>query len=76
MTAADRVSNILTEDVLSISQARDELAEIMGKEINKVTVWRWLKDGCRGVKLEGVRMGEQWFTSRQALTRFITERSK
>jgi hypothetical protein len=35
------------------------------------TVIRWVRRGCRGVRLEAVRVGGRWVTSREALDRFV-----
>ena len=69
------VSRILTEDVVSVSEARGEIASITNKRPDKATIIRWFKRGVGGVKLEHVRLGNQYFTSRQALTRFIEART-
>lgn len=74
-TPADSVSRILTEDVLTISQARNELAAITLQRPDKATMTRWIHRGVGGVKLEAVRLGVQLLTSRQALTRFIEART-
>ena len=70
------VNRILTEDVLTLSQARKELASITGKRPDKATITRWIHRGCGGVKLDAIRLGVQLFTSRQALTRFIEARTQ
>ncbi len=41
----------------------------------RTTVLRWITDGCRSVsgqivRLEGVRVGRSWYTTRQAVERF------
>lgn len=75
--AAEVVSRILTEDVLSLSQARAELANITGQRPDKATMTRWIHKGVGGVKLEAIRLGgRDIFTSTQALTRFIEARTK
>ena len=42
-----------------------------GKKLHVKTVHRWLHHGCRGVRLEGLRIGEAWYTTRPALQRFF-----
>lgn len=74
-TSQKVVSQILTEDVLSLSDARKELASITGRRPDKATMARWIHRGVGGTKLEAVRLGVQLFTSRQALTRFIESRT-
>ena len=71
------VSRILTEDVLSLQQARTELANITGVRPDKSTLTRWILRGVGGIKLEAIRLGgRNIFTSTQALTRFIEARTR
>ena len=35
------------------------------------TGWRWIKRGCRGVRLETVLVGGRRFTSTEAIARFV-----
>ena len=73
----EAVSRILTEDVLSLEQARAELSRTLGTRVDKSTICRWIHRGAFGVKLEAIRLGgRSIFTSTQALNRFIVERSK
>ena len=74
--ASATVSRILTEQVLSLSQARSELANITGKRPDKATMTRWIHRGVGGTKLEAIRLGgRDLYTSLQALTRFIEART-
>jgi hypothetical protein len=46
-----------------------------GKKTHLSTLLRWISRGCRGpagalVRLEGIRIGNRWHTSREALQRF------
>jgi Protein of unknown function (DUF1580) len=72
---AEAVSRILTEDVLTLSQARAELSQIAGHRPDKATLTRWIHRGVGGVKLDAIRIGRQILTSRQAITRFIQART-
>ncbi len=80
MTAATKtikkdVQQILTEDVLSLTEARAEIASITGTRPSKPTLTRWCHRGVRGIKLGHIRLGSQIFVSRQSLTRFIEART-
>ncbi|QDV23037.1 DUF1580 domain-containing protein [Aureliella helgolandensis] len=75
-SAESTVSKVLSEDVLTLAQARSELFKISGKRPDKATMTRWIHRGVGGVRLEAVRLGCQLFTSRQALTRFIAARTE
>ncbi|MCC9602884.1 DUF1580 domain-containing protein [Stieleria sp. JC731] len=64
--------NLLTEDVISLTEARNFLPEVRGQKRPHVsTVWRWSLRGVGGVKLETVKIGSRIVTSKQAVTRFI-----
>lgn len=69
------VQRILSEEILTLSDARHELAEVLGYRVDKSTLFRWCLRGVGGVKLDHVRIGNRILTSRQALTRFIEERT-
>jgi hypothetical protein len=73
--AVDTVAKVLSEDVLTLKQAAVELSGISGKRPDKSTIFRWISRGIGGVKLDGVRLGRDWLTSKQAITRFIIARS-
>src|SRR5262245_36421156 len=42
-----------------------------GRPTHLSTVVRWKDRGVRGVRLEAVRLGGRWVTSREALARFV-----
>lgn len=74
--AEQAVSRILSESVITIPQAIKEIQEVTHIRTNRATLHRWIRHGCRGVKLEVVRLGGRHIlTSREALTRFLTERT-
>ncbi|HBJ36632.1 MAG TPA: hypothetical protein DDZ51_18125 [Planctomycetaceae bacterium] len=75
-TIQKTVSQILTEDVLTLQDARREIASATGRRPDKCTIYRWCLKGVGGTKLEHIRLGDRILTSRQAITRFITARSK
>jgi hypothetical protein len=71
----ESVNRVLAEDVIGLSDARKELHSITGKRPDKATLTRWIHRGIGGTKLEAVRLGNALYTSRQALTRFIEQRT-
>ncbi len=73
--SSDAVSRILSEDVLTLTQARAELSQIAGRRPDKATMARWIHRGVGGVRLDAIRLGREYLTSRQALTRFIAART-
>ena len=74
--ASSVVSQLMTEDVIPLDDARKELQELTGVRMCKATIWRWAMRGCGGTKLETFRVGRALMTSRQAVTRFIHARSR
>ena len=75
-TTESTVSRILTEDVLTLQDARTEIFRATGRRPDKTTLYRWCLRGVNQTKLEHIRLGDRILTSRQAITRFIAERSK
>jgi hypothetical protein len=73
---AETVSRVLSETVLTVAQARIEIANITGKRPEKSTVIRWMTRGADGVRLEAVRLSRDWLTSSEAITRFIIARTE
>jgi hypothetical protein len=77
VSADEMVRRILSENVLTLDQARTELSSIVGKRIDKSTLCRWIHRGVRGTKLEAVRLGgRELLTSSQAINRFIVARTQ
>ena len=73
--ATTEVQKILSEDVVTLLEARQEIKKVTGKRPDKTTLYRWCLRGIRGVRLEHVRLGDRIYTSKQALTRFIEART-
>ena len=69
------VGRVLTEDVLTLTQARAEIHQVTGRRPDKATITRWIHRGVGGIRLDAVRVGSQLLTSRQALNRFISART-
>ena len=61
--------DVFNEDMISVS----ELPKSLPGSIHISTVFRWMKRGCRGIRLETVRIGGLRYTSKQAVLRFIEE---
>lgn len=74
--AEDIVRRVLTEDVLTLPQARTQIQEATGQRPDKATIHRWILRGTKGVKLEAVKLGNSWITSTQAIHRYITAVTK
>lgn len=50
---------------------RAEAKRRTGKNPSPATQWRWIRKGCRGVKLEAVQCFGAWYTTATAFSRFI-----
>jgi hypothetical protein len=74
--SATAVSRILTEEPITLLEARSEIASVTGRRVDKCTLYRWCLRGVGGIKLEHIRLGDRILTSRPAITRFITARSE
>jgi hypothetical protein len=59
------------EKLLTITEAAAICPPVHGKKPHHVTVWRWLKFGLEGVKLEHVRVGRNVCTTEGALNTFF-----
>jgi len=71
----DVVSRVLSETVVTISQARAEIGNISGDRPDKSTMIRWITRGASGVRLDGCKLSRDWVTSTEALNRFIVART-
>ena len=69
--------DIHEEPLLSLSAAAALVPPArQGKRTHLSTILRWILDGAKGpngkrVKLEAVRIGGRWMTTRSALQRFV-----
>lgn len=62
--------DIHSDRVLSLTDATKALPPIGGKRLHPSTVWRWCRQGIRGVHLEYARLGHRIVTSEDAIARF------
>ena len=46
-----------------------------GKRLNPATLWRWLRKGCHGVKLEAVPVNGVWCSTSRAFAAFFQEQT-
>lgn len=42
-----------------------------GRQTHPATLHRWRQRGCRGIMLEAIRVGSTWYTSVEAMQRFV-----
>lgn len=69
------VSRVLTERVLSLAEAQNEIRQATGRRPDRATICRWINVGSAGIKLDAVRVGSRFITSAEALSRFFTART-
>jgi hypothetical protein len=65
--------DLATEQLIPLADVR--LPGRAGKKIHFSTVWRWVTTGVRGpggnrVRLQALRIGAKWVTSRRAIQAF------
>lgn len=61
--------DLSSEQLISVTQA----AKRCPTRPHVATVWRWIRRGCRGVRLETVLVGGKRRTSAEALDRFYAQ---
>ncbi|MBP3954961.1 DUF1580 domain-containing protein [Gemmata sp. G18] len=76
MSTAVLVNRVLQESLLSLSGAARLFPPLrQHAAVRASTIWRWVREGVMTpngrVKLEAVRCGHAWMTSREAVARFI-----
>ena len=62
--------DFVTETVGGLSEAAEWCPPINGRRPDRSTIWRWIKLGIKGVRLEHSRLGNRILTSREAINRF------
>jgi hypothetical protein len=66
------IVSILDEEVIRISEVPDlPFMRGRGNKVSLATLWRWVNNGLKGVRLETVKIGGTRCTSVQAVQRFI-----
>ncbi|HWA98588.1 MAG TPA: DUF1580 domain-containing protein [Pirellulales bacterium] len=57
-------------DLITLIEAAKLLPRRNGKKFHVITIKRWIRVGCRGVRLRAWKVGHEWFTTREALADF------
>ena len=66
--------NVFKEQLITFAELAKSLPCRRGdRPVHLATIHRWRSRGLKGIRLEGVRVGGAWHTSREAFRRF-TER--
>lgn len=64
------IRELLDEELINIKMIPDILGLRNGKKIHLSSVYRWVRTGLSGVKLQSVIIANERFTTKQALNRF------
>jgi len=67
---------VLSEHSVFVADAAQYFPPRRGKPLNTATIRLWIKEGVDGVRLEAVRAGRSFVTSREAIERFCDELTK
>ena len=59
--------DLTAENLITLSEA----ARLLPTKPAPCTLWRWRSKGVNGARLECVRSGGRWLTTRHALVRFL-----
>lgn len=59
------------EELISTTEACRRFPGQHGRGISLATLWRWIRTGRSGTRLETVRIGGRVYTSREAIQRFV-----
>jgi hypothetical protein len=75
-STSTRLHSLDGEQLLTFSAAARALPSRTGGRAHGATVWRWASIGAKSptgerVRLERVRIGTVWYTSREAVARFL-----
>ena len=64
----------LPREPIAVNDLPKYLPRQNGKQINRSTVWRWIRNGLRGVApLESFAVGRRRFVTRDAVRRFLAD---
>ena len=59
------------EKLLSLAEATHYIPATKDRRLIVSTIWRWCRQGVKGVRLEYVRVGRKMCTSHEAMSRFF-----
>ena len=63
--------DLRTEELLSLAEAASRLPAVEGRRPHVATLWRWCRQGVRGVRLEHIRIGHRICTTQAAVDLFV-----
>lgn len=68
--------SIINPEVDDLEPAQALLKRKLGRRVSPGTLWRWHKKGCRGIRLECLRVGGILQTTAAAVTAFIVGQNR
>lgn len=64
------IRELLDEELVNIKELPNILAPRNGKKVHLSAIYRWVRTGLSGVKLDSVIIANERFTTKEALNRF------
>jgi hypothetical protein len=61
------------EKLITFQDAHKYIHELTGLTRSAAMIYRWSRQGVKGIKLDSVKVGGSVFTSREAIIRFVDE---
>lgn len=65
------VIDLERDRLLSLSEAAKVIPAVEGRKPHASTLWRWMRKGLKGIKLDFVRVGHRICTTPEAIARFM-----
>jgi len=64
--------DVEADDLVTV---RDIARQKLGRDVCQATVWRWVRKGAWGVRLQAVSVRNTWYTTPAAFAAFINEQT-
>ncbi len=59
-----------------LEEARKIANRVLGNGIAPNTIYRWIRKGSNGVRLEAIKAGRKWLTTQSAFNEFLKARTE
>ena len=66
------MASLIDVETDTLTSVRALARQRLGKDIAPSTIWRWVRKGCRGCRLEAVQVMGTWHSTPPAFAAFIT----
>ncbi len=60
------------EQLITLSEA----CRLLPSPPSPATAWRWRVKGCNNARLECLKIGKRWYTSKESVARFIAAQNR